>query len=88
MPAAIGAHYTPVLATNRDLRCQKCRKVEPIPKDPATVVATDRPRWEQFFHGGPLFCRPCFAVAAACGECGWHLTRDQLSDHVRREHRV
>jgi hypothetical protein len=87
VPAAIGSHYAPVLQANRKRTCLKCGREEPIPIDLAVVEETDRPRWEQFFHGGPLYCRPCYRLAKACGECGWHLTAEQLAEHLRREHR-
>lgn len=86
VPAGLNAHYAPVLAGHRRRACSRCEHEELIPGDPAAVGEADRVRWEQFFHGGPLLCRPCFEAAIACGECGWHLTADRLGEHVRREH--
>jgi hypothetical protein len=81
VPAAVGDHYAPVLRRHRERPCLKCGKVEPIPFDPSVVAEPDRPRWEQFFHGGPFFCASCFAVAAACGECGWYYSPDLIANH-------
>ena len=83
VPAAIGEHYGPVLRQHRERACLKCGTVEVIPFDPSVVSERDRPRWEQFFHGGPFFCANCFAVAAACGECGWYFSPDLVADHPR-----
>jgi hypothetical protein len=87
VPAAVGSHYAPVLAAHRRRACSRCAAEEPIPADPGAAGEGDRGRWEQFFHGGPLLCRRCYAAALACGECGWHLTANQLADHVRHAHR-
>ncbi|MSR55950.1 MAG: hypothetical protein EXS09_22155 [Gemmataceae bacterium] len=84
--SALGAHYSPILEKHREKACQKCRKIESIPKDLMGAEPGDRPRWEQFLHGGPYFCAKCFAAAKACGECGWHLTQEQLAGHSRESH--
>jgi hypothetical protein len=81
VPAAVGDHYGPILRRHRERACLKCGTVEAIPYDPSVVAEADRPRWEQFFHGGPFFCANCFAVAAACGECGWYYSPDLIANH-------
>jgi hypothetical protein len=86
VPAAIGAHYAPILNRFGTRACAKCQRVEMIPKDLSGVEDLDRPRWEQFFHGGPFFCARCFEKAEECGECGWHLSPDQLVEHARTAH--
>jgi hypothetical protein len=81
VPAAIGQPYGPVLRRHRERACLKCGTVEAIPFDLSVVMEADRPRWEQFFHGGPFFCANCFAVAAACGECGWYYSPELIANH-------
>jgi hypothetical protein len=86
VPRGLGDHFAPVVRRNRLKKCEKCGRSEPIPADAASVPAADVPRWEQFFHGGPLFCAACYPQVIACGECGWHLTPDALPEHVRASH--
>jgi hypothetical protein len=86
VPRGLGGHYGPVVRKHRVKKCEKCGRTEAIPADAAAVAAADVARWEQFFHGGPLFCAACYAHAAECGECGWHLSADALPEHVRQTH--
>jgi len=85
--SALGAHYAPILEKHRERACLNCHRAEPIPKDLMAVEPEDRPRWEQYLHGGPYFCAYCYDSVKECGECGWHLTADQLATHARESHR-
>lgn len=86
VPRGLGDHFAPVVQRNRGKKCEKCGRADVIPKDLSAVEAADYPRWEQFFHGGPLYCAACYTALAACGECGWHFTPASLSDHRRTSH--
>jgi hypothetical protein len=86
VPRGLGDHYAPVVRKHRVRKCEKCSRAEAIPADAASVSAADAARWEQFFHGGPLFCAACYDHAAECGECGWHLSAEELHEHVRQTH--
>lgn len=79
-------HYKPLILANRHQPCAGCGHDMPIPDEAGELASRDRMRLEQFFHGGPLYCEPCYREAATCGECGWHLDTDRLVDHMRLNH--
>lgn len=83
----VGEHYAGVISEHRYCACVACGTTEPIPVDPVAVSATDRNRWHQFFHGGPLYCPACYAGAAACVDCGWRMRVDLLAEHQTDHHR-
>jgi hypothetical protein len=66
--------------------CDGCGGEPSLLHDPGELSAEDRTRLEQFFLGGPLYCTDCYQNAPECGECGWHITRDRLAEHLQRSH--
>ena len=82
----VGEHFAATIADARFRGCATCGETKPIPPDLDSTPDEDRPRWEQFFHGGPYFCGGCFAAVPACGECAWRMTADLLIAH-RDAHR-
>ncbi len=83
----VGEHFAAAIADARSRACDTCGATEPIPADLDATPDADRPRWEQFFHGGPFFCAGCFAAVPACGKCAWRMTADLLAAHHRDAHR-
>jgi hypothetical protein len=74
-------HYAPLLANWNSRKCDGCGNAMSLPKDPGDLSEEDQIRLEQFFKGGPLYCDPCYEKAPACGDCGWHIARDQVKAH-------
>lgn len=82
----VGEHYEAVIARFRSCVCTACGAAEPIPADADAAPEADRRRWEQFFNGGPFTCAACYDAAPSCGDCGWRLPSDLMSDHLRDRH--
>ena len=80
-------HYAALLREFNHRHCDGCGSDLPLPQEAADLVAEDKQRLEQFFHGGPLFCDNCYDKAATCGDCGWHIPPDQVAEHYRQIHR-
>ena len=78
----VGTHFTPVIADHMTYPCAACGEEEPIPRTPAAIADVDRPRWEQFFHGGPFYCGACFERFGECADCGWHVDEEHMTDHA------
>ncbi len=77
-------HYAPLLANWNARTCDGCGGTMSLPKDPGDLSAEDQARLEQSFKGGPLYCDPCYEKAPPCGDCGWHIARDQAKAHQRQ----
>jgi hypothetical protein len=79
-------HYAPLLAGWNSRACDGCGHDLSLPRDPGDLAADDQRRLEQFFHGGPLYCDPCYVKAPACHDCGWHIASSQAAEHQRHAH--
>lgn len=79
-------HFTPVLNQHNHRNCANCGHQQPLPRDLNTALEEDKPRFEQFMHGGPLLCAACYADAPACGQCEWRLTEDSVASHKQHAH--
>jgi len=79
-------HYLPLLASLNSRSCDGCGDSMSLPKDPGDLAEDDQIRLEQFFKGGPLYCDPCYGKAPTCGDCGWHIAKDQVKDHKQHVH--
>jgi hypothetical protein len=88
IPRAIHDYYAPILTANRSHPCAACGCKIRVPDDPGELAPKDRGRLQQFFHGGPLYCDPCYRTAPPCGECGWRIGEDRMSEHRRLAHTV
>ena len=87
VPKGIHDHYAPLLSKHNARKCDGCGGKQILPRDLVHLNDRERPRLEQFFHGGPLFCDDCYDKAATCGDCGWHIPPDQVAEHYRQIHR-
>ncbi len=85
-PRGLHNHYKPVIAKNNTHPCEKCGNGEAFPLTLEGVGKEDRTRMEQFFHGGPMYCKRCYGKLPACDDCGWHLSVEMAADHVRKVH--
>lgn len=79
-------HFAPVIAEHHHKGCQGCGSQVNVPLDDGQLGEEDRSRLEQFLLGGPLYCDDCYDKAPECDDCGWHVTEDQIPDHVRHQH--
>ncbi|HLJ96610.1 MAG TPA: hypothetical protein VKU02_25775 [Gemmataceae bacterium] len=86
VPRGVHDHYAALLEQLNRRHCDGCGNELPLPRDPGELAAEDQARLEQFFHGGPLYCDPCYDKAAACGDCGWHIASNQVAEHQRTAH--
>jgi hypothetical protein len=79
-------HYAPLLAGWNSKACDGCGHDLSLPQEPGDLSAEDQARLEQFFHGGPLLCDPCYEKAPPCGDCGWHIAADKVAEHKQHVH--
>jgi hypothetical protein len=86
VPPGVHDHYAPVLAKNNLRKCDGCGAKQALPADPAHLPDPERPRLEQFFRGGPLYCATCYTKAPSCDDCGWHITLERTAEHMRKAH--
>jgi hypothetical protein len=79
-------HYAPLLASWVSKACDGCGGAMSLPRDPGELSAEDQTRLEQFFHGGPLYCDPCYDKAPSCTDCGWHIAKGHEKEHKKHAH--
>ncbi len=78
--------FSPIVAGGRQVECAGCRQSLELPLDPDHLTSADRDRFDQFLHGGPLYCPACFDRAPPCGQCHWHIDPEQVAAHVQQAH--
>jgi hypothetical protein len=86
VPRGIHDHFAPLLPKLHNRHCDGCGDNMPLPRDAGDLAIDDHDRLEQFFHGGPLYCDPCYDKAPECDDCGWHIAPDRVADHLRKVH--
>jgi hypothetical protein len=79
-------HFAPVISEHSQKQCGHCGNEVTVPLSENDLAEEHRDRLEQFFLGGPLYCDACYEEAPECHDCGWHVTADQIHDHVRDAH--
>lgn len=79
-------HYKPVIQRENKHPCDRCGTTLTIPLNIEAASEDERPRIEQFFHGGPLFCAKCFPEVPACDDCEWHIPHEGIADHFKKVH--
>jgi hypothetical protein len=85
----IHEHYKPVIQEHNQHACHQCEKLEIIPLNLDSISSdSERKRFEQFFHGGPLYCAGCFPKVPSCDDCGWHIPHEEAADHMRKVHAI
>jgi hypothetical protein len=79
-------HYAPLIEKWNKQKCAGCGDDMTSPRDPGDLAPDDQNRLEQFFHGGPLYCDPCYDKAPTCNDCGWHIDAGKVKEH-KHSHR-
>jgi hypothetical protein len=88
VPRGIHNHYQPIIQQNKELICHLCHKPEEVPLALEAAPVEERKRLEQFFHGGPFYCRKCYPSVPSCDDCGWHIPHEEAADHMRKNHAI
>jgi len=86
VPRGVHDHFAPLIEQLSSRHCDGCGDDLPLPREPGDLTAEDHSRLEQFFHGGPLYCDPCYDKAPTCDDCGWHIAPDRVAEHLRKNH--
>lgn len=86
VPRGIHDHYHPVIASNNTRPCEKCKSKVEIPLSSEAVPEEHRKRFEQFLHGGPLYCTKCYSSVPPCDVCDWHVATERVVDHFKKVH--
>lgn len=86
VPRGIHDHYAPVLQKNNARKCDGCGARQTLPFDVVHMSDIERPRYEQFFLGGPLYCEACYAEQPPCDDCGMHVAPERFAEHHKRVH--
>src|SRR5687767_4525646 len=56
VPRGIHDHYKPIIAERNQRPCEKCKTPVEVPLTADAAPPADRKRYEQFLHGGALYC--------------------------------
>ena len=86
VPRGLHEHYAPVLAKNNIRKCDGCGDKITLPADVLHVSEEERPRFEQFFHGGHLYCVDCYGKQPPCDDCGMHVAPERFAEHHKKVH--
>ena len=86
VPRGIHDHYKPVIAGQNTRPCERCRTAVEVPLSADNVPPADRKRYEQFLHGGPLYCVKCYPSVPPCHDCGWHVMMEKVAEHFKKVH--
>jgi hypothetical protein len=85
-PRGVHDHFKHVIEAHSERPCEKCKADVKVPLTAESVPAADRKRFEQFLHGGHLYCAKCFPTIPACDDCGWHVPMEKVAEHFRKVH--
>ena len=83
VPRGLHDHYKPVIHEQNKHPCDRCKAPLTLPLNIDAAPPQERTRWEQFFHGGPLFCGECYPEVPACDDCEWHIPHERIADHFK-----
>ena len=86
VPRGIHDHYKPVIAERNHRQCEKCKTAVEVPLTADAAPPTERKRYEQFLHGGALYCGKCYPHVPACDDCGWHVPMEKVAEHFKKVH--
>ena len=79
-------HYKPVIAAHNTRQCDKCKSPVTIPTSSEAAPPAEKKRFEQFLHGGPLYCAKCYPSVPSCDDCGWHVAMEKVAEHFKKVH--
>ena len=86
VPRGVHDHYRPIITKHDRAACEKCKAEVTIPLNAESVPVGDRKRFEQFLHGGHLYCAKCYPTVPACDDCGWHVPMEKVAEHFKKVH--
>ena len=86
VPRGLHDHFAPILAKNNTRKCDGCGDKLTLPPDVLHVDELERPRFEQFFRGGPLYCVNCYTRQPPCDDCGMHVAPERFAEHHKKVH--
>jgi hypothetical protein len=79
-------HFKSAIATQTKRPCDKCKSPVEVPRSAENVPPAEKKRYEQFLHGGPLYCGKCYPTVPACDDCGWHVAMERVAEHFKKVH--
>jgi hypothetical protein len=79
-------HFEPVISEHNARPCEKCKVAVTFPMTLEGAPPSDRDRFEQFLHGGPLYCAKCYPSVPPCNDCGWHVMMEKVAEHFKKVH--
>jgi hypothetical protein len=79
-------HFKPLIHASSRRPCDKCKTVVDMPLTTEGTTGTDKKRYEQFLHGGPLYCAKCYSGIPKCGDCDWHVPMEKVAEHFKSVH--
>jgi hypothetical protein len=88
VPRGVHDHFKPVMAEHNKRPCEKCKSPVTVPLTAEGAPAADLKRYEQFLHGGPLYCVKCYPSVPACDDCGWHVPMEKVAEHFKKVHAI
>ena len=86
VPRGVHDHYAALMREFNKRHCDGCGDELPLPQETSGLTDEEQARMEQFLHGGPLFCDDCYDKAPPCDDCGWHIPKDNIAEHLRKVH--
>jgi hypothetical protein len=86
VPTGVHAHFKPVISGHDSRPCEKCKAPVVFPLTADAAPPADRRRFEQFLHGGPLYCSKCYPTVTSCDDCGWHVATEKMVEHFKMVH--
>jgi hypothetical protein len=86
VPRGVHDHYKPVITAHDHRPCEKCKTEVAFPLSADAAPPADRKRYEQFLHGGPLYCAKCYPTVPSCDDCGWHVAMEKVAEHFKKVH--
>ncbi|MBM3983122.1 MAG: hypothetical protein FJ304_23190 [Planctomycetes bacterium] len=86
VPSGIHDHFDHVIEHHSARPCDKCKTPVTFPLSAESAVPADRPRFEQFLNGGPLYCVNCYPKVPPCDDCGWHVMMEKVAEHFKKVH--
>ena len=86
VPRGVHDHYKPVITSHDHRPCDKCKNEVVFPLSADAAPPADRKRFEQFLHGGPLYCSKCYPTVPSCDDCGWHVAMEKVAEHFKKVH--
>ena len=81
-------HYANLLPKLNQSHYDDCGTKPPFAARFGRLSSEEHSRLEQFSHGGPLYCDPCYEKAGQCDDCGWHIATDHVTEHHKQVTRM